>query len=142
MSRASPLVIRWHICVLPMLFDRAYCNALLLALWSVGQKPDHVSSVELCHRVCAFNQFSLFTCTHLCDPQPFVLHLGNGQKLRMGNCLRTILSRKISSYSIWYRCCRYILGRHSCKMETTFYTFDYTNVTSDLSTSRYLYNIL
>jgi len=35
-----------------MLLDGAYCSALLIAYWSVRQKLNHVSSVQLHHSIC------------------------------------------------------------------------------------------
>jgi len=59
--------INWHGLVFGELtswqatpLDGAYCNALLLAHWSVCQKLNHVSSVQLRHSVHAFEEFLSF----------------------------------------------------------------------------------
>jgi len=47
--------------------DGAYCNALLLAHWSVRQKLNRVSSVQLRPSVRTFNTTSLQRDFPLCD---------------------------------------------------------------------------
>jgi len=51
-SRASPSVVGWRVRVSVVALvtdplDGAYCDALLLADWSVRQKLNHVSSVQI-----------------------------------------------------------------------------------------------
>jgi len=63
------------ICDTVMLLDGAYCNALLLAYWSVCQKLNHVHSVQSCCSVhaltdCRYGTYHTCVQYKLC----FVLH--------------------------------------------------------------------